>query len=43
MIRRNGNDGFWWGCSGYNDEQNPCKYSMDDVGGKPVERKSKSQ
>lgn len=42
MIRRNGNDGFWWGCSGYNDEQNPCKYSMDDVGGKPVERKSKA-
>ena len=42
MRRRKGDNGFWWGCSGYNDEQNPCKHSMDDVGGKPVERKPKA-
>lgn len=33
--------GFWWGCSGYDDEENPCKHGMNDLEGKPVERTPK--
>lgn len=36
MIRRKGDKGFWWGCSGY-----PiCKHTMIDKAGKPVEKTS---
>lgn len=33
--------GHFWGCSGYDDEESPCKHTMDDVEGKPVERVAK--
>lgn len=33
MSRRNGKDGFWWGCSEYG---NGCKETFSDKGGKPV-------
>lgn len=33
--------GYWWGCSGYDDKESPCKHSMDDREGKPVERINK--
>ena len=34
MIRRKGDKGFWWGCSGYP----TCKHTMIDKDGKPVEK-----
>lgn len=34
MIRRKGDKGFWWGCSGYP----TCKHTMTDKDGKPVEK-----
>lgn len=40
MPAKEGN-GYWWGCSGYDDEESPCKHTMDDVEGKPVERIAK--
>lgn len=41
MIRHVGVKGSFWGCSGYSDEENQCKHSMDDDNGKPVPRKEK--
>lgn len=35
------NGGFYWGCTGWNDKQNPCNHSMDDKDGVPVERPPK--
>lgn len=32
MVRRNGKNGYFWGCSGYP----ACKTTAQDVGGKPV-------
>ena len=34
MIRRKGDKGFWWGCSGYP----VCKHTMSDKDGKPFEK-----
>lgn len=42
LQRRKGQYGVFWACSGYRDEANPCKHTMDDKGGKPVEKKAKA-
>lgn len=42
MYRRKGKKGFFWGCSGYNAEENPCKHIMSDRAGKPVETKRRA-
>lgn len=42
MIRRKGQYGFFWGCTGFRDQTNPCSHIMDDKGGKPVEKKAKA-
>lgn len=42
LQRRKGQYGVFWSCSGYRDEVSPCKYIMDDKGGKPVEKKAKA-
>jgi DNA topoisomerase-1 len=38
MYRRQGQYGYWWGCSGFKDG---CKTVMDDKDSKPVKRQSK--
>lgn len=32
---------FYWGCTGWNDKQNPCKHTMNDKDGVPTEREPK--
>lgn len=36
LRRIKGGKGWFWGCSGYNAEENPCKHTMDDKNGKPA-------
>lgn len=38
MIRHNTEKGYFWGCTGFRDLENQCKYSMDDKEGVPIER-----
>lgn len=38
MIRRKGDSGYWWGCTGFKEG---CKNIMDDDKGKPVKRAQK--
>ncbi|RYZ91442.1 MAG: type I DNA topoisomerase [Proteobacteria bacterium] len=38
MLRRKGERGYWWGCSGFKDG---CKNTMDDEKGNPVKRSTK--
>jgi DNA topoisomerase-1 len=40
LRRRKSGTGFFWGCSGYADPDNPCNTAMDDSAGKPVPRQS---
>ena len=35
LARRNGDKGWWWGCTGF---KTGCKYTAQDQKGKPVER-----
>ncbi|ELA09264.1 DNA topoisomerase [Moraxella macacae 0408225] len=42
MYKRTGKYGTFWGCSGYNDTDNPCSHVMDDKDGKPVEKPPKA-
>lgn len=37
MRRIKGGKGWFWGCTAYNDEANPCNNTMGDKAGKPVE------
>lgn len=36
LRRIKGKKGYFWGCTGYNDDENPCNHTMDDKRGKPV-------
>jgi len=39
LVRRHGQYGYWWGCSGFKDG---CKVTMNDQAGKPVPKQVKS-
>lgn len=41
MYLNDGKFGKYWGCSGWNDSQNPCKHTMNEKDGKPVEKEVK--
>lgn len=32
---------YYWGCTGWNDKQNPCNHTMNDNNGVPVEKEPK--
>lgn len=39
LKRMKGKDeGFFWGCTGYKDESNPCKNILEDANGKPGDK-----
>ena len=33
---------YYWSCIGYKDKENPCKYTMDDDNGTPIEKQEKA-
>ena len=41
MYQKSGKYGLFWGCSGWNDNENPCNHMMNDKDGKPVEKEPK--
>lgn len=41
MYLNDGKFGKYWGCSGWNDSQNPCNHKMKDDNGTPVEKEQK--
>ncbi|WP_395146116.1 DNA topoisomerase (plasmid) [Moraxella atlantae] len=41
-FNKKGKFGAWWGCTGWNDKENPCNHSMNDNNGVPVERPVKA-
>lgn len=43
MARIKGDNGWFWGCTGYSDEANPCKNTMGDKAGKPIELPKKEK
>ena len=43
MVRRDGKFGWYWGCLGYRDEDNPCKNIMNDDNGKPIAKVAKEK
>ena len=42
LRRFKGKNGFFWGCSNYARENNPCKATFPDAGGKPGQRPQQS-
>jgi DNA topoisomerase-3 len=42
MYQKNGKYGLFWGCSGWNDNENPCNHMMNDKDGVPVEKEPKA-
>lgn len=41
MYQKSGKFGLFWGCSGWNDKENPCNHMMNDKDGKPVPKEPK--
>ena len=41
MYQKSGKFGLFWGCSGWNDKENPCNHMMNDKNGKPVPKEPK--
>lgn len=41
MYQKSGRFGLFWGCSGWNDKENPCNHMMNDKDGKPAPKEPK--
>lgn len=43
MVRLKSSHGYFWGCTGHSDKDNPCNNNMPDKGGKPAPKEPKKE